>query len=473
MSVKPGLLALLAARWLCGLCVSAEGPLEPDKFIHIPGPNPLLVEGQRGAWDDGVIETADALRDGDTYYLFYHGTGAGKSYRLGVATAGHPLGPFRKHGNEPVLDLGEPGDWDDRTVACAMVLKEGRGNYLMFYSGASKRDKSGIWHIGLATAPHPTGPWTKSPANPVLQNFGYVGGVLKVNGQYHLYAEHPIGSTGPDYGPMSLAVADKPTGPWRPWRENPVLHAGKKGEWDDGGFSEAEVFSSGGGFHIFFGGAKLDPVRMRTQESIGYAFSLDGFRFVKHPQPVARRESLPNVSAMAEVHAIHEPPFIYLYHTVRYKDSPRPQDRAKHPQIEHLGVEVIATKRPFNLTMTALHRESLRPREATNLFDCPPLCLANSTRAELSVACKFSDRAAKGIRIRVHTSDDGLQWTEAGPLDMELSPKPGKPVQAALPLVPKPCFAKVLVENLDEKEQVPRVEINASLRGLPGEKAQR
>ncbi|MBI5395698.1 MAG: hypothetical protein HZA91_10415 [Verrucomicrobia bacterium] len=443
-------------------------PLNPDRFIHIPGPNPVLVEGKPGAWDDGVIEAADALRDGDTYYFFYHATGGGKSYRLGVATARHPLGPFRKHGTAPVLDLGESGAWDDRMVACAMVLKEGDGNYRMFYSGAGSRDKGGRWHVGLATAAHPSGPWKKCPTNPVLEDFGYVGGVVKVNGKYHLYAEHPIGSTGPDYGPMSLAIADRPTGPWQRWKENPVVHAGKKGEWDDGGFSEAEVFRGGGGFHLFFGGAKLDPERMRTQESIGYAFSPDGFRFSKHPQPAARRESVPNLAAMSEVHAIHEPPFIYLYHTVRYKEPPRPQDRAKHPRVEHLGIEVIATERPFHLTMPVLHRENLGPRELTNPFDCPPLCLANVTRAELCVECRFSDRATKGVRIRVCTSDDGAQWSSADALGLELDAKAGRLARGGRVLEPKPRFAKVVVENLDDKEPVPRVNITADLRGEHG-----
>ena len=81
-----------------------------------------------------------------------------------------------------------------------------------------------------------------------------------------------------DYSPVSLALADSPTGPWTRWPKNPVLREGLKGAWDDGGFSEAEVFYADGGFHMFYGGAKIHPQRICTRESIGYAFSSDGYR---------------------------------------------------------------------------------------------------------------------------------------------------------------------------------------------------
>ena len=65
-------------------------------FIHIPGPNPILRPGDSGSWDDGVIEACDVIKDRDTYYLYYHGTSAsaGTGYRIGAATASHPLGPW-------------------------------------------------------------------------------------------------------------------------------------------------------------------------------------------------------------------------------------------------------------------------------------------------------------------------------------------------------------------------------------------
>ncbi len=60
------------------------------KFIHVPGPNPILTPGSAGSWDDGVIEACDIFKDHDTYYLYYHGTSKRTAYQIGVATAsGH------------------------------------------------------------------------------------------------------------------------------------------------------------------------------------------------------------------------------------------------------------------------------------------------------------------------------------------------------------------------------------------------
>ncbi len=70
--------------------VKRNALIENGVFIQIPGPNPIITPGPDGAWDDGVTEAADAFKDVDTYYFYYHATGAGKGYRLGVASSTHP-----------------------------------------------------------------------------------------------------------------------------------------------------------------------------------------------------------------------------------------------------------------------------------------------------------------------------------------------------------------------------------------------
>ncbi|MFH1918573.1 MAG: hypothetical protein ABIP48_01620 [Planctomycetota bacterium] len=440
--------------------------VEPGRFIQIPGPNPILRPGEEGAWDDGVIEAADALNDRGTYYFYYHATGAGKGYRLGVATAPDPLGPFRKQGDKPILELGPKGSWDDRHVACAMILKEGIDKYLMWYSGLGASGEHPKWSIGLAAAPDPLGPWTKHPKNPVLEDFGYVGGVVKVRGKYYLYTAYPIGSTGPDYSPMALAIADQPAGPWTRWSGNPVLKEGEWGEWDDGGFSEAEVLYSGGVFHMFYGGAKLFPERIRSRESIGYAYSLTGYDFIKYGRnPVAAREANPNGAAFSEVHAIFESPFIYLYHTLRYREPPSAEEREKFPGVEHLGVQVLVTSTPFRLDMPVLGRGVLAPKTATLLADSPPVCLAGVERVALTAECVYSRKTNSGVQVHVHSSYDGVRY-DTTPLHSLVVPlKPGELVRKTFELDTAARFIKVLVENLDPAESVADVKITATLGG--------
>ncbi len=88
-------------------CSSVSAQIEPSpRFIQIPGPNPLLKPGPEGSWDDGMLEASDAFFDDGITFFYYHAVGDGQGYRLGVASASHPLGPFRKHGDAPILDSG-------------------------------------------------------------------------------------------------------------------------------------------------------------------------------------------------------------------------------------------------------------------------------------------------------------------------------------------------------------------------------
>jgi hypothetical protein len=455
--------------------------LAAQTFIHLPGPNPILTCGTLGAWDESVIEACDALKDGNTCYLYYHGVPKDKArwgnggYRLGLATAPHPLGPWKKFGDKPVLDVGPAGSWDDYHVACAMIVKEAPGKFVMWYSGYSRAEQEkpkpprhiSKWDIGLAFASKPEGPWTKYGKNPILRDFGYVGGVVKRDGRFFLYTEHPIGSTAPDYGPIAVATADKPEGPWAVWKDNPALPPSERGAWDDGGCSEAKVFWRDGLFHLFYGGAKEYQPRMKTRESIGYATSRDGFHFARHAaNPVAPRESQPNAAAFAEVHTLVEPPFVYAFHTLRYLDPAHAlRAKSRTSVLEDIGVQVLAMRRPFTLPMPVLMLESLAASAATDLGDCPPVCLSNIKRVTLTIECKFPAAARKGLTLHVRGSNDGLAYDSTDILACDLDCRAGHISRKRVELKTKPPFIKVLVENHDESEPAGSVEITATLGG--------
>ena len=440
-----------------------------SELIQIPGPNPLLTPGGPGEWDEHWIECCDVIKDEETYYLYYHGTADDREkwprggYRIGVATAPHPLGPWRRHEGSPILDISPAGNWDDWHVACAFVLKEGAGRYLMWYSGAPEAGGEGPggerpWGVGLASAASPLGPWEKCGKAPVIPAFGYVGGVVLVDGVYHLYTEHPIGSRGPDYGPISLATSPSPEGPWAPYEGNPVLVPGEWGAWDDGGFSEAKVSYRSGVFHMFYGGAKLHPTRIRSQESIGYAWSRDGRRFVKSPRnPVALREREPDAAAFAEVHHYLEPPLVYCFHTLRY---------ASRPGVEDIGVQILTTARPFCVPMPVLAVDSLGPGEQTGLESCPTICLEHVSRLSLTVSCRFSGGERGGLRIHLRSSWDGRRYDTVDLQTLELTPQTGQDVACKTwPVDAAPRFLRVTVENADPAIPVGPVEVAAVLKG--------
>lgn len=425
------------------------------RFIQIPGPNPILVSGGPGDWDESVIECADVLKDRHTYYLFYHGVPKDKkkwsriAYRIGVATAPSPLGPWTKFHGNPILDLGEEGSWEDRHIACPHIIKEGENKYFMWYSAS---DKDGKWHIGLATASSPLGPWEKYQKNPIIEDFGYVGGVVKFQGRYYLYSAHPVGSTSPDQGPICVATSERPEGPWKKYEGNPVLSPDDWGSWDDGGYSEAKVVYHDGMFHIFYGGTKWKKI-----ERIGYAYSLDGYNFIKYPgNPVALPEREPNAEAYAEVHALFEPPFIYAYHTLRYKNV--------NTYTEHIGVQILVPETPFKLAIPVVNSLSLKAKDKSSLEVCPAMSLQFISDLALTVECHYQREAKAGLRVHLLGSYDGINYDTEDLDTFDIPLNPGKKVSKTVVINhPSVMFMKIICENRDRSKEVSGIKVTVIL----------
>ena len=441
-------------------------PLATRWFTQIPGPNPIVVRGGVGEWDEACIEGGDIFRDyregRQVYYLLYHGTSKDQArwprgYRIGVAMATHPLGPFTKASQNPILSQGPEESWDDTHVACPCIIKYGPDKYVMWYSGRDASKEHPKWSVGIATASHPLGPWKKHAGNPVMEDFGYVGGVVLVDGTYYMYNAHPISSISPDYSPFSLATATDPYGPWELYESNPVLAPSGWGAWDDGGYSEAKVVYRDGVFHTFYGGSKQHAVRIRSLESIGYAFSRDGYHFARHvDNPVASREKNPDASAFAEVQCLFEPPFVYLYHTLRYLSS-------EDPGVEDLGVQVLATSTPFKLSMPLLHLDVFPAGGTTELSACPPASLGTISGLALSVRCAYDGQAQAGVRVHVRASCNGFDYDSADWATFDNDFAAGQVVGKTVGVSARPQFIKVVVENLDPDHSVTRLVVSATL----------
>ena len=283
---------------------------------------------------------------------------------------------------------------------------------------------------------------------------------MKVKDKYYLYTEWPIGSMGDDYGPMSVAVAEHPEGPWAIYPNNLILEKGEWGEWDDGGISEAEVLYSAGVFHLFYGGTKLYEPHIASRENIGYAYSFDGYQFEKYGlNPVATRDANPDAASFSEVHSILEPPYVYLYHTLRYKEPRNSADEKSWPLVEKIGVQIFVLQRPFSLYMLLLHIDTLAPLAQTKLLGCPPVSLSQVGGIALTAECRYSPKASRLICIHVRSSPDGYEYNTSDLFVFDKYLYSGETIIKTFNLITSVRFIKIIVENLDESESVSEIKI--------------
>ena len=134
----------------------------PDGINWTKDPNnPVLDLGPPGSWDDSwVVGVSFVSFESDTFHMWYDGWD-GAYFRVGYATATNPNGRnWTKYANNPILDVGSPGSWDNPRAQCGSIVFF-EDTFYMFYSGGDYF----TWQIGLATAPDRVN-WTKDPNNP-------------------------------------------------------------------------------------------------------------------------------------------------------------------------------------------------------------------------------------------------------------------------------------------------------------------
>ncbi len=114
---------------------------EPDEWV--------LDVGPLDAWDDFSVARVHVLYDGERYQMFYegHDGAANMSWRLGYAWSEDGV-TWHKDADNPILDMGAPGEFDSHTASEPYVVFDDQA-YRLYYS-AYDGDK---YRIGLATAP--------------------------------------------------------------------------------------------------------------------------------------------------------------------------------------------------------------------------------------------------------------------------------------------------------------------------------
>jgi hypothetical protein len=189
--------------------------------------NPVLRRGDPGDWDDVGAGLGAVIHDGTEFRLWYGG-GDGQVVRVGYATSTDGS-VWNKYDN-PIIDVGPPGSFDDTFVGPGSVIFHD-GLYRMWYFAARTVGPDDYdWRIGYAWSDDPAGLiWTKHP-EPVL---GPRPGhdrmtVLGINVVFDGFGYHMWYFTDEDTpGIANIAYAVSPDGiEWTRYPWNPVVGGG-------------------------------------------------------------------------------------------------------------------------------------------------------------------------------------------------------------------------------------------------------
>ncbi len=96
-------------------------------------PGPVLPLGPKGSWDSQSHAGPCVLELPDSFHMFYLGSGIyqgrGPAWRIGHATSPDGL-HWTKSGDQPVLDIGQPGDWDGGTLlSISVIFRDGKFHF--------------------------------------------------------------------------------------------------------------------------------------------------------------------------------------------------------------------------------------------------------------------------------------------------------------------------------------------------------
>jgi predicted GH43/DUF377 family glycosyl hydrolase len=123
---------------------------------------PVLEGGPRGSWDERGVADPYVIHTGDSFYMYYLGQDRAARQRLGVARSTDGV-KWEKLRSNPVLELGEPGAFDETGLGEPAVWEE-QGSYWMLYTA---RDRREMRRLGLARSQDGVR-WQRVTTDPVL-----------------------------------------------------------------------------------------------------------------------------------------------------------------------------------------------------------------------------------------------------------------------------------------------------------------
>lgn len=150
----------------------ADSPESEFKFSQT-----ILAPRGPGFWDATTCHNPSIKKVDGKYALFFIGNSNGKTNtkRIGLATADSLEGPWTRP-DEPLLQAGPSGAWDDHCTTNPAFIQHPSGQYWLFYKSWNTAEYEhstdplvrGNRKYGLAISNELMGPYKKYTGNPVI-----------------------------------------------------------------------------------------------------------------------------------------------------------------------------------------------------------------------------------------------------------------------------------------------------------------
>ena len=248
--------------------------------------NPVISPPESGSWDEQARFLDAVVKVDGVYHLFFNGTATIRywefqDYAIGHATSSDGI-TWEMDPSNPVLTPEPEGDWQVTTIIGTAVIHDG-AQFRMWYGGGNAQGLV----VGYATSPdgstwtrHPDNPvMERGPAGSFDDFTLFPNSVINEGGLLKMWYTASKSAPGGGFS-ESIAYATSTDGVSWTKHPTPVLEHGDG--WENFSANMPWVVHDGTSYHMWYIGYSV-MAGVALPPAIGYAVSLDGIEWTKDP----------------------------------------------------------------------------------------------------------------------------------------------------------------------------------------------